>query len=298
MLQSAARWAYGQAWLVLVATTLLWGLNAIASRVAIGNVTPMSLVFMRWLGVCVLLVLFLWRDLARNLATLRAHWKYLLAMGAFGFTAFTVMFYEAAHYTSAVNLVLLQTGIPLFVLGGAALFRGERIGLMQIIGMAVMFIGVALIATRGEPWRLSEISFNIGDMLVIGSCVFYAAYTIGLRDRPPLPPLIFFSALAFAACLSSFPFMIGELALGQFHWPTAKGWWLMVFVTLGPSLASQLLFMRGVELIGPGRAGLYTNLTPIFGAIFAVLLLSEPFHVYHAIAMALTLAGIWISERK
>ena len=69
-------------------------------------------------------------------------------------------------------------------------------------------------------------------------------------------------------------------------------------MALGPSLASQLLYMRGVELIGPNRAGLFSNLVPIFGAFFAVLLLGEEFHVYHAVALAMTLAGIWLAEQR
>jgi drug/metabolite transporter (DMT)-like permease len=50
--------------------------------------------------------------------------------------------------------------------------------------------------------------------------------------------------------------------------------------------------MRGVELIGPGRAGLFVNLVPILGALLAVLLLGEPFRAYHALALALVLGGI------
>ena len=70
------------------------------------------------------------------------------------------------------------------------------------------------------------------------------------------------------------------------------------FVALGPSLASQLLYMRAVELIGPNRAGLFSNLVPIFGALFAVLILGEEFRIYHALALALTLAGIWLAEQR
>ena len=70
------------------------------------------------------------------------------------------------------------------------------------------------------------------------------------------------------------------------------------FVALGPSLASQLLYMRAVELIGPNRAGLFSNLTPIFGALFAVLILGEEFHVYHALALAFALTGIWLAEQR
>ena len=72
--------------------------------------------------------------------------------------------------------------------------------------------------------------------------------------------------------------------------------YLAIFVALAPSLISQLFFMRAVEMIGPGRAGIFTNLTPLFGALFAILLLGEPFRLYHGVAMALGLAGIALAE--
>jgi drug/metabolite transporter (DMT)-like permease len=56
--------------------------------------------------------------------------------------------------------------------------------------------------------------------------------------------------------------------------------------------------MRGVELIGPARAGLFVNLVPIFGALLAVVLLGEPFALYHALGLVLVLGGIWLSERR
>jgi drug/metabolite transporter (DMT)-like permease len=68
-------------------------------------------------------------------------------------------------------------------------------------------------------------------------------------------------------------------------------------VALFPSLLSQIFFMRGVELIGPGRAGLFVNLVPVFGAILAVALLAEPFRLYHAAGLALVLGGIWLAEQ-
>lgn len=285
------------AWLVLTFTCLLWGANAIASKLAIGHVSPMSLVFLRWTAVCFALAVVLRRQIWAHREALRARRAWILAAGAAGFTGFTVLFYIAAYFTSAVNMTLLQAVIPAFVLGGAAMFKGARITPMQIFGMIVTLVGVVVIAMRGDPAHILDLSFNFGDLLLIAACALYAAYTVALRDRPAMPPLVLFTALAFAAFLTSAPALAMEMALGKFYWPTPFGWAVLAFVAVGPSLLSQLMFMRGVELIGPARAGVFTNLTPIFGSLLAVLVLGEPFHLYHAIALALSLAGIYIAER-
>jgi len=64
-----------------------------------------------------------------------------------------------------------------------------------------------------------------------------------------------------------------------------------------PSFTSQLFFMRGVQLIGPGRAGVFINLVPIFASALSVLLLGEKFGLFHAVGMVLVLGGIWVAER-
>ena len=76
------------------------------------------------------------------------------------------------------------------------------------------------------------------------------------------------------------------------------GWIIVALVTLFPSLLAQISFIQGVTLIGPGRAGVFVNLVPVFASILAVVLLDEPFEVFHAIALTLVLGGILLSERS
>jgi len=63
-----------------------------------------------------------------------------------------------------------------------------------------------------------------------------------------------------------------------------------------PSILAQVFYIRGVELIGANRAGLFINLVPIFGTLLAIVLLGETFHAYHAVAMAMVLGGITVAE--
>jgi drug/metabolite transporter (DMT)-like permease len=282
--------------LLLVLTAAMWGANGVVSRAAVGQISPMTMVTLRWLVVCAVLLPLLRGRVAGYLPELRRHWRFIVLMALCGYTGFNVLFYLAGYWTTAVNITLLQGSIPPMVLAGAALFQGVRVTPMQILGMAVSFVGVGLIATRGDLLHLGALVFNRGDLMLLAACALYAGYTIALRGRPHLPPLVFFAGMALAAFLISLPFLAAEWTMGQTYWPTIEGVWLVAFVALGPSLISQLFFMRAVELIGPGRAGIFTNLTPLFGAFFAIALLGEPFHPYHAEAVALGLGGIGLAE--
>jgi drug/metabolite transporter (DMT)-like permease len=282
--------------MLLILTAGMWGANGVVSRAAVGQISPMAMVTLRWLVVCAVLLPLVRGDLARNAEALRRSRRFIALMALGGYTGFNVLFYLAGYWTSAVNITLLQGAIPPFVLAGAALFKGIKVTFLQIGGIAVSFIGVGLIATRGDLSNLGALSFNIGDLMLIAACALYAGYTVALRERPHLPPLVFFAGMAVAAFFASLPFLAAELAMGKTYWPTALGWELVVFVAICPSLLSQLFFMRAVELIGPGRAGIFTNLTPLFGAFFAITLLGEPFHFYHAAALGLGLGGIALAE--
>jgi drug/metabolite transporter (DMT)-like permease len=289
---------WGQAYVLLTLTTLMWGGNAIAGRLAVGEVSPMMLTCLRWVIVVTVLLPLVGRQVIAEWPKIRERWVFTILMGAFGFTGFNALFYAAAHHTTAVNLTIFQGAIPVLVLLGTVLFFKARVIPLQIIGMIVTILGVILVSVKADLEILRTLALNIGDVWTLIACVFYAGYTLGLRHRPAIPSLIFFASLAGVAFMTSLPLLWIEAAQGALQFPTPKGWAILLYVGLLPSLLSQVFFMRGVELIGPARAGLFVNLVPVFGALLAVVLLSEPFAIYHALGLVLVLGGIWLAERR
>ena len=287
---------YNNPYCVLPAASLMWAGNSVIGRVAIGEVTPMALTFLRWFFVCCLMALFYRRPALAALPVLRGRWAWLIAMAVLGYTAFNALLYAAAHHTTAVNLTMLQASIPVLVLlGGALLFRA-RVVPLQGLGTALTLIGVAVVASGGDIARLAALQFNIGDVFVLVACLLYAGYTLALRWRPALNGLSLLVWFAVVAMAASAPLLAYEMASGAFFWPSWKGWLILVYVTICPSLLAQIFYMRGVELIGPGRAGLFINLVPVFGAMMAVAFLREPFGWSEGVAAVLVFGGIAVAE--
>lgn len=220
-----------------------------------------------------------------------------MTMGALGFTAFNALFYIAAYSTSAINIGIIQGSIPVFVLLGAFLVLRLPASGLQVAGIVVTTVGVIMVATKGELDRLLGLAFNLGDLLMVVACMFYAGYTLGLRKRPAVSGLGFFAVLAFAACLSTLPLVAIEIAMGEARWPSPMGMAIIGYVAIFPSFLAQISFIRGVQLIGPGRAGIFVNLVPVFAAFLAVVTLGEPFELFHLLALALVLGGIALAER-
>ncbi|MFC5506127.1 MULTISPECIES: DMT family transporter [Hyphomicrobiales] len=288
---------WGNAYLLLTLTTLMWGGNAVAGRLAVDAISPMALTSLRWVVVCAVMPVLLRHQIRAHWPVLRAHWKFVVAMGTVGFTAFNALMYLAAYSTTAINIGILQGSIPVFVLIGAFIAYRTPIGPVQALGVLVTLLGVAVVASRGDIAVLRQFAFAPGDLFMIIACTFYAGYTVAIRSRPQVPGLVFFSALAMVACLVSLPLLVIEIAQGAFTVKTPQGWLILLYVAIGPSILSQLFFMRAVELIGPGRAGVFVNLVPVFAPILAVLILGEQLALYHGVALLLVLGGIFIAER-
>lgn len=293
---SCFQWFNDRAYVLLVFTMLTWGANSVAARLAVGEIPPMLLTCLRWVVCCVALALTARTQIATHWRSLLPRWRSIVLMGALGFTGFNALFYAAAHHTTAINIAIIQGTIPVLVLIGSLLLYGTRISRLQVIGAVLTLSGIAVVASQGEFARLAALQFNLGDVWIIFACVLYAGFALGLRQRPPVPAIVFFAALAAVAAVVSLPLVAVEIAMGQSYLPSAKGWALVLFIGLLPSFISQLTFMQAVALIGPARAGMFMNLVPIFGPLLAVMVLGEPLSAYHATALALVLGGIYIAE--
>lgn len=280
---------------LFIITTFFWGGNVVAGKLAVGDVSPMLLTFLRWLISCSLLYAISRREIMAQWPNVKPRLIYIIVMAVIGFTAFNSMYYTAARYTAGINLAIIQGSTPVIVLIGAA-FLGTRLKAMQIIGILLTLVGVGFVASKGNINNLITLQFNIGDLLLLTASILYAGYTLALRKRPPMPALVFFFFLAFASAVTSIPGVIYEWLSGALIWPNFTGAIIVLYVGLFPSLVCQVCYIRGLEIAGPARASAYYNLVPIFGTFLSIALLGERFYMSDAIALALVIAGIVLAE--
>lgn len=286
-----------QAYLLLIVTTLCWGLNAVFARMAAGEISPMLLVSIRWLGTLVLLVLFARRAVFNDLPAIGQNLGYVYLMGTAGLGGFGTLIYYSAYTTSAVNIGIIQGGMPALVLLGSYFFFRTPVSLLQIAGMTVTIFGVVIVSVRGELERLMGLIFNRGDLLMMIAVVLYAGYTVGLRRKHDLSSIALFASVVASAFVSTFPLTVYEFVSGRTVWPDPEGWILVGLIVLLPSFLSQICFITSVKMIGPGRAGVFVNLVPVFASFMAVSLLGETFEFFHGLSLLLVLSGIYVFER-
>jgi drug/metabolite transporter (DMT)-like permease len=286
-----------QAYLFLTLTTLFWGGNAVAGKLAVGHISPMVLTSARWLLMCIIMLVLGWPRLKADWQAVRNNWLLLSALGFFGFTVFTIALYMALIYTTAINVSIEQAGMPMLIFLLNFLFFRAKASWAQLVGLVLSIVGVVLVACHGEPARLLGLDLNIGDAIMLVGSIVYAGYTVALRFKPAIHWQTLMIVLSGSAFVTSLPFLAAEVAVGAGYVPDTQGWLVLLYVLAFPSILSQIFYVRGVELIGANRAGLFINLVPIFGTLLSIILLGEDFRLYHAIALALVFGGIWLAER-
>jgi drug/metabolite transporter (DMT)-like permease len=284
------------AYVFLLTTALLWGGNAVAGKFAVGHISPMLLTLLRWLLAFLFISAFSLKRVRRDWEQLRPNLPMLAALGAFGFTFFNMALYSALNYTSAINVTIEQAGIPMVIFLANLLLFGTRVRPGQVFGFSLSLIGVALTAGHGSFTRLASLDVNFGDALMLLAVLLYSGYTVALRFRPSINWQSLMTVMTFFAFVTAIPFTIWEWQNGTMDPPDLTGTIVVLYTAVFPSLAAQVLFIKGVEYIGANRAGLFINAVPIFGTLLAVALLGEDFQIYHGIALVLVLGGIWIAE--
>lgn len=285
-----------RAYFYLVVTTLFWGGNTAFGKMAVGHISPMLLNLARWAIAFAVIALISVPQLRKDWPEMRRNWLLLLAYGAIGYTGFAGLLYLALKYTSAVNGAIEQGGIPVLIFIINFVFFRIPVSLVQIAGFMISFVGVALTASHGDLSTLLELTLNYGDALLLLASLAYAVYTVALRWRPNIHWRSLMTGSAFGAVLSGIPLLFWEAQTGNLITPDALGWGIIAYAALLPSLVSQILYVKGVEVIGANRAGLFINLVPVFGTGLSILVLGESMQLFHLVALILVIGGIAIAE--
>ncbi|WP_421724712.1 DMT family transporter [Bauldia sp.] len=284
--------------LLLTLTSLLWSINIVLGRFIAGTVPPAALSQIRWTGAALLILPFGWHYVRRDWPVIRRNLPILLVLSFTGITIYNTMAYYGLNHTEAISALLIQSGGPLVVgLWSLILFR-DRLTRAQLIGILVSLAGVVAILSRGHPEMLLSLRLNHGDIWIMVATSIYALYTVLLRKRPAIHFLSFLTVTIAAGAVMIVPMTIVEYAAGWRINPTPAAFLVMAYVIVFPSVVAYLFFNRGVELIGPNRAGQFFHLIPVFGSILAILFLGEQPAWYHGVGYALILLGIFIAQRS
>lgn len=286
-------------YLMLCLASLFWGGNMVVGRGMRGEIPPVAMSFWRWTLAFVLILPFAVGPLWRQRREIVQSWRVLCVLGFVGICLFNTLCYIALTMTTATNASLFNSVVPVFIPPIAWVLIREHTRLGQFAGIGCSLLGVIVIVAQGSLETLTSLSFNRGDLLLLGAMVLWALYTVLLRFRPPGLGMIPFLAtiLVFGWPMLAVWYLM-ELASGARFELTAHTAATLAYFGIFPAIVSFVCYNRGVAAIGPTKAGVFVHLVPVFGIVLSTIFLAEPPRLFHLVGMALIFAGIYLANRR
>jgi drug/metabolite transporter (DMT)-like permease len=296
--QSAGRGLFGNAYLLLAFASLCWSGNHLMGRAIAGHVPPLTIATLRWLFAAAILYPFVREQLAKDWLAIRRHFGVVIYLSLLGGALFGALQFVGLQLTTALNVSVMNSLGPLFIAAAGAVMFHDRLTGGQLAGILISLLGVLAIISKLDPAILSTFAFNLGDIIVLVNMVIWGVYSASLRWRPPIHPLSFMFLFSAVSGIALLPVMAWEYSTGLVLQPTLLTFSAIVFVTIFSTLVAFMCWARGVELIGPNRAGVFLHLIPIYSALLTGVLLGEPLRFYHVVGFLLILAGVWCAARR
>jgi drug/metabolite transporter (DMT)-like permease len=276
----------------LVLATLFWSGNFVVGQAAVNTMTPLELTFWRWALAALPLVALAHFVERPDWRAVLGRWRVLLLLSMLGMGGYTLLLYTALQHTSALNASLITAANPALIVVMAIFFLGEKPGAHGWLGIALGLAGVLLVLTRGELHRAFSITFNAGELLMIGAIVVWGFYTIVAR-RLGLPAIAATAVQVVMATAILAPFAIGTGA--EFPATAAEGWSL-AYIAVFPSLGAYLFWNLALKTTAPATAGNYLNLMVVFTAAITDIM-GIPVTLPQVIGGLLVIAGVLMASR-
>jgi drug/metabolite transporter (DMT)-like permease len=285
------------AWLVLLATLVLWSGNWIVARAVRDDVSPGIATAARLAIVALALAPMVGPSLVAKLRRFSARdWRVMGLLGASGGGLHLALQWLGVHYTTATSATLYLSTAPIFILLLAAPVLGERIFARQWLGVALSFVGVVLIGMQG---RFEDPSFNVGDLCALASMVLWAAYTVFLRlRRDALEIMEFIVLICLLGLVVLAPWVAVEAALGLTPRLSGAGVAAVLYSAFGSLLLAYAGWSYVVTRLGAARAGVTMHLMPAISVVLAAVFLGERPYWYHFAGVALILAGVALASAR
>ena len=286
--------------LYLMLAALLWAGNAVVARLLVGEISPFLLSTARCLVAMAVLLPF-------GMSILRAHsdlWKNkkrFLLLGLFGLGGYNMLLYLAIQTSTPINVTLIGSGMPIWMLLIGALFFGNRPSGYQVIGALISISGVCIILSRGDWMAILQVQFVYGDLLMVLATILWAFYSWmltrpGKSNERQWPWNDFLLAQVLVGLLWSSAFTVMEWQGGYLHFePSMVVFLLIVYIAIGPSLIAYRCWGLGVAKAGPTVAAFFANFIPLFTAILSTVILGESPQGFHGLSFVLIVIGIAMS---
>lgn len=282
--------------IVMIFAPGFFATNLIFGRFVAGNIDPFILGFLRWALVAFILLPFalMASDKKTIAETIKKNWLFLIFVGFLGMGISGSGVYFGLQYTTATNATLIYSTAPILIILLEWAFSKRQSSLREVIGIALAFIGVAVIVLRGDLVHLATMNFNLGDLMIALAALSWAGYSIFYRSKrmEKLSNVVLFAVIACFGALVNLPLAVISFAHNSVLPSSSETFYAIGGIIFISSIIAFSAYQYGVRALGASVAGLFMYLMTPYGVVMAVVFLGEKLQPFHVIGIICVMVGV------
>jgi len=291
-------WTVSSVDLMLIAMSIVWGLNFTAIKGAVSEFQPLTFNTIRF-GISSLFLLGLLWLRERSIGVHRKDLARFVLLAIIGNTAYQMFFINGIALTTATNSALILATTPIFIILFGAFLNVEKVTSRIVQGVILSFIGVVMIVLgTGNSLTFSNQSL-LGDLLIVANPICWSIYTV--LSKPMLKEYSPLKLTAVTMAIGAVPLvLVGIPSLGTQNWAEIStsswvGLGFSAFLAIG---LGYVIWYTGVSRIGSAKTSLYDNLVTVFAVASAWIILSESMTWIQILGAVLVFGSLYLVRRK
>lgn len=284
-----------------LAAVIFWGFSFIATKMALKEVHPFTLLTLRYaIGALLLLLVQLGRDKTFLKIFSPRDWIYIFILSAVGVSGLGLLQAYGLLYTTAINTGWIIAINPILIALSARFFLGETITVRKVSGILLGFCGIFLIISKGVfSLSLFQFTSTYGDLLVLASALAWTSFTIGGKGFiSRFPPLATVTTIMLSGCLLVLPLSLLKGEWNNLIHFSLTAWTGILFLGVFCSGLGYLFWYSALERRDSGVVGMYLYLEPFATLIGAYLLLGEEIGWITMMGGGMILCGVFLATHK
>lgn len=276
-------------------TVLIWGGNSIVNKLAASTIEPSAMSFYRWLLAMLILTPFCLPAVIRQRHIIKPYLAKLAFLALLGMVLNQSLGYYAGLTTTASNMSLITSLVPLMSVFISVPLLNKRISGLSIVGGVISLSGLAFMLGQGDVLFFLNQDVTQGDGLMVLAALVYAIYCVLLkRWKMPLSNWTLIYLQGVCAVI-----MLVPLWLSSDHLlPTEGSLPLIAYAGVAASLLAPWMWIKAIDAIGADSTAMFMNLLPVVAVSLAATLLGEQIHVYHVLGGVMVVSGVILSQLK
>jgi len=279
----------------LITAIAIWGGSFIATKIAVQEVSPVTVVWLRFFIGTVILGYFAWKRKELALPK-RKDVLDLLWLGFLGITLHQWLQSSGLVTSEASTTAWLVSISPIFMALLGWIFLKEKLSFRTITGFLLATIGVVLVVTKGDIRSIINGKFGVsGDILILISALNWAIFSV--LSRPILERFsaikVTFYVLFLGWLLTSVQFLFGHHWI-EFNQLSTAGWASVAFLGIFCSALAYIFYNDGLKALPASKVGAFLYLEPLIATIVAAAVLSESIVLASLTGGGMILLGVWL----